>query len=314
MLLCKSGISFKNSLILIKNKQNKKIIQGINQQLDDGLSIAFIFNNYLSKNYNYYFQAFILFLPFDQALNISIKLTKFKQQLSKQLIKKLMYPIILAIGLIISSFIFNYLCLPYMLALLSSFKIELTTINFLKVFLIIIQVIAIVVLFMIIIFFSLLKNNQFKLKIYRFICQLNPRNIFKKIYSLKFSTIFLACENNGLKTKEIIDLIYSLSNDKITQGIVHTIDLSFKKGIAVDQVMNLCVLDDELYRYFKLALYTNDVEKLLTSYNEVINQKIVNHLHYLSLFIQIICYLVISIIIICIYQMLMLPLNIIGQI
>lgn len=310
--LLNAGLSINDGLSLIKDKYNRKLIEELEFKLNNGELIEKIFGNYLNKRYRQYFESFITYLSFSDSLSLMISIKNKENQNRNKTIKELTYPIMLLIGVIVAIVLFNFLCFDSLIDTMRVFKSDMDYLiiykNVIDIMVRLILFIALV-LFMIIFYFTRKKRIVFAYILLQRYC---PRSMIKEYLSSCFITYFLECLKLGIKTKDSMQILKSFKHQPLISFIAYHVDDAFLEGKDMQEALKNPYLDSRLSRFIKIAIYANDVERMLVTYLDNFDKRFSRYCHNLSKMIQLFSYAVIAVVIIFIYQILFIPMGIIG--
>ena len=120
--LLKTGLSFKNSLELLTNKTNEKIIDGIIKKMDIGISVEEVMDAYVPKNVGTYLIPLSKKMSFSDSLNLSLSFIEKEKEYTKSLLGSFLYPFILLFLSLSALYIFDAYGLDTILNMLKSFN------------------------------------------------------------------------------------------------------------------------------------------------------------------------------------------------
>ena len=301
-----------DSLKLITNNKNIKIIDTIIDKLSNGEIFNNIIINYTPDSFNRYFNSFIDFLSFNDSLKLSLDFVLTDLRTKKKLIKQIRYPLILLLITIISIILFYTIIFDQVIDFTLLFDFDLTTIYIIKNLVLSIVCILIFVLFIsILIYFYIKYKNKITL-VYIIMCQYFPIKIVKAFVSGQFIIFYNICYNVGLKSYDILNILKGLSSKPLVALLAFHIDDILLKGDSFYSAMSNIYIDDSLKRFIKIGSYSNDLDIILNQYLLLNQEKYNRFLYIIIKGIQVFSYSLIGIFIIMIYQILLMPLEIIG--
>lgn len=287
-----------NEAIELLNNGNDliKVISCFN---DDNLFIEF-FNFYLQTN------------TVDQAILKALSICKKKDVLKKNIIKNLIYPALLLIGLLIFSFVAVFYLQPQFQLFFESFDVKLSiftqlSLNLLFAMPIILFVLIIFIIIVIIYFVMYLKSQTFdQLKLWLKIPILGY--CLKKYYTLKFCLYYKELVKLKYDFSTITKLLLDKIDDSCLKMIIFEIKEEIIKGKSLDDIINQQIFFDDYFKMiFNLALYHSSPFSLLEQYyTTTINLIEINIKRYVSLIVSI-TYGAVGIYIIGIYMGMIMP-------
>lgn len=310
--LLKTNLSLKDSFMIAKNKHNKDIFKLIIERLDNGELIESIFKDYLKDDIKKYFLAFIKYLSFNQSLNLALEISNEEKDFKIRIFKEISYPLFLLAFTVGGIYIFNQYCFD---ALFNSMNQFGSDINSLYVFKTILDIgINVSLVMMLVLLFGLLFFTRKKRLVMAYILleKYWPHSMIKEYLSSRFVIYFRACYKVGLKTKETMEILKNIKDQPLISFIAFHIDEAFLKGNSIDDALKNPYIDDKLSSFVRIAMYTSEVEKMLEAYFINFKKRFSKYCQNMSKFIQLTSYLLIGVIVIFIYQILFIPMGIIG--
>lgn len=311
--LLENGFTLTQACKLLENDKNKIVFKNIDNRLMHGEKLADVFSDYCPLEYKEYFTSYIKFLPFYNSLSLSYLIYNESLKQKKFYIKKLLYPILIFIFTIIGIYLFVLICLPVLITLMQEFNSELEYIIYLeKISYIILNITFIIILFLLlVILFFFQKRNQ--VKGYKIFCKFKLSRVLKIIISNDFARFYEQCTLIGCSTQESIEILKTLSNKPLISFLANQLDMSLLKGNTIENAFKNKYLDKGLYRFLNISMYSRNNGKILEGYIKLNEIKLNNIFKLFSYFVQIFTYIIISIILIFVYQILMMPLSIISN-
>ena len=297
-------------LSLIKDKSNQKIITTMRKQLEEGISIDQVLYPLLPKSYQKPFATFIYVLPLGQCLAQCQRLVYLQADMRKFWMKQFIPSSIMLALTYIGLILFKSYGISIMVQMSQSFHQEIGWIDTLNVFLTV-SIIALSLMALIGAILSILlaipKINQWVINH----LPKHNRNLFILKASYNFSLYFNACLSQGISTHETFSVL-SESNDYFVSLIAQFIQDQLGQGISFMDALSQTILDDTLIRFIELSMYTNTVVDAINAYQTSCAYLIEKKCKQSSMLFQLIAYTLIGILIICIYQVLFLPMHIMS--
>lgn len=310
--LLKTDIALNDALDILKTSRNKEIIKKIQDRLRKGQLVSEVFTEYLNKDIKKYFMSFVSYLSFKDALSLSMKMLKKEKGLKNKIMKEISYPMILMIVTIAGIFLFNRYCFDTLISTVSEFNADIASaILFRQILDISIDIIFIFVILIIIIliFFGRKKRIVFA---YIVLDKYMPNSIFKEYLSSRFVLYFNECHKTGLKTKDSIEILKSFHFEPLVSFIAFHVDTDLLSGKNMVEAMRNKYIDDRLSRFIKIAINTSELNMMLDGYILQFEKRFKKYMNKLSLGIQLTSYILVGIVIIFVYQILFIPMSMIG--
>ena len=306
------GLSLHETLTIIKSPSNKEISRQIIARLNQGELIESVLPNYLKPNLANYFKIFINYLSLKDALSLSLSIIKSENNLKNQIIKDLSYPICLLTFTLIGIYLFNAYCFDGLIGSLNQFDVDFHQLILFKNILdFAINGLMISLLFFLLAFlyFSRPKRLTFA---YILMNKYVPEATYKEYLTSRFAIYFNACYKMGIKTKETLNILKAVKSQPLISFIAFHLDEDLLKGEDIEEAVKSPYLDERLSRYIRIARYSDDFGEMLQIYYENFKMRFSYKCKRMSKVIQIASYLLIGVLIIFIYQILFIPMGIIG--
>lgn len=299
-MLLEHGLSTKD-MIVISFKAHEQMLKG----LEEGQSLGSLLADHAPKAgiLSVLMQA----MKLKDALKVYDNMEKSSARLWSTLAKNAAYPMFLYVfsyGMLV---FFSTAILPSM-QVYGSDSMALFWISWLKN-LFGITNLALVVLTFCVLYILLAKKPPRKLFV--LLCRLP---VFSRLYSCQFAALFSALLSAGLSSEEVISLLEQCKSIKSVQFYVPALHAGLLKGkdlytalAAVDG------LDASLLYFVKTGLYTSRTAPMLTLYFEQSLQKLEETIKKLSLSIQLFSYTAVGFLVITVYQVMLMPLNMLSS-
>ena len=135
---------------------------------------------------------------------------------------------------------------------------------------------------------------------------------FRKVMSLRFSVLMSALLGYGLSTRECIDMLSEIHHKNMLHPLVKQIQKELHQGHTLIQSLEYCQMDQEFIRFVNMGLHTSSIKELLWLYHQKVQKDLEQKTKKISLYIQIISYISVGIVVMTVYQILLLPMNILN--
>ncbi len=310
--LLRVNLPLKDALAIIKTHKNGTNVEEIVKRLDRGEMIETIFGDYLIKEIRHYFKVFIHYLTLLDALGLSLKIYKTEHELKHHVYKELTYPVCLLVFTLVGIYLFNAYCFEGLMNSLNQFNIDFhELLVFKEVLDIAINALMILILIVLVgfMYFSRPKRLVFA---YVLLNKYFPKATYKEYLSSRFILYFDACYETGIKTKETITLLKAIKNQPLISFLAFHIDEDLLKGEEMEEALHSPYIDERLSRYIKIARYSDDLGEMLKIYYDDFKIRFAHKCQSFSKAIQLSSYILIGIVIIFVYQILFIPMEIIG--
>lgn len=297
-----------SSALLIVNKKYEPLLKEIEQGKD---LTAFI--NFKKKTPFYQsLQFFLSISPFEQAIQSAYEYEKMKKDFKDQWLKQTTYPL----------FIFIFACFLFLLfekVLYPQLTVFLSTNNslaFHQVLFIGLQIVFFVAIILGINFFFIYsvyskKDDIFHSLYQRYFCHMS---LIKKVISFELASNMYVLMKRGYSTQEMFMCLKTLKNNRfLTYNLNEMID-ECEQGIDLPQIFEKRTQLDEKFRYFvKMGLYTQNLETTLFDYCQYQQKEFTRSIKKASVLVSAISYSFIALLVVTIYQILLIPLDMMNQ-
>lgn len=282
-LLLDSGLDNK-TMIEITFKDHEKIVQALQQ----GISLLDILSSQKGKTFET-IQLLSKYLSLKETIQSIHTLSNSTSSLFKKLVKNALYPCFM--------FLFSYFMILFFSHVLLPAMKEYTDIN------------SFLIMYILEFSFSFLLISLLILFLFRkrFFSKLS---IVKKISTIRFAILLESLLTISLPTSQALEL---LSQYKSIQDISLPIYENLQKGKTLLEILKtIPVMDSSFIPLFQIGLET-DTTKLLHIYIEKTSYILSKDIKKISIIIQIIAYLSVGLMVLLIYQIMLMPLNMLNS-
>lgn len=236
-----------------------------------------------------------------------------RRKTMQQLAKTLQYPLVLVCIFIIMLVLLNYTVIPQFNELYSAMQADKTMlVNILTLILNYLPYAALGMLLAVFLFALTvliiinLKNTERASKLLLKIPVV--KTYFKYYVTYRFSREFGYFLNNGLEVKEIILLFKTQTINRYLSLLAQTIEQQLLYGISLgDAIEELDMLDRRLAVFVNHGEYNSNVGQELIIYSEYSLENIIIKIESLTKKIQPIIFLILGLLIVCLYLVIVLP-------
>ena len=311
VLLLNSGFSIKDTFNIIRNDKNNYLLDIIEVNLNKGMSIEEALFPFLKKDIRYYLYCFIEYMPLSEAMSFASDINKEKSKRRSDLIKNLLYPFTLLIGMVIGLILFSIYLVPAMSNLSNSFSSDSLKVDgdLIRLF----SIMFLVLVFILVVFIGVLFSDRFLINTYKKICKLKKHSLIKDIYTENFVYIYYLCLKRGISTINSLKIISEINKKNVSSFIAKELDKEFSEGSEIIKAINNYYLSESFGKFFNIAIKTINPETVIESYLEYIKNKINRSIKSYAKISQAFVYLVIGGIVIYIYKILLFPINILQN-
>jgi len=306
--LLNSDIPLANALDLLEEEKNEETIHKIKGLLESGKQLSEIIPDYIEDNIASYLSSLQKFLPLEKALALSLNFHKRKQERKKNLLKQLTYPLTVLVIAVFGLYLFKLFGLPVMNNLLLAFG---TQSKILVLFDIIASLgiwLAYLLFVFAVLFYFASKRRDRLIFIYLNYCKYF-NGVWKLLISEEFISFYRLCNENGLLTLQSLDLMRSFKTKPLLSFLAYHIQEKLQQGSNLNQALELPYLDKTLQRYLKLASQSKDPNKILSMYQENVDQRIKKRSYYFVRISLALVYGFVALMLFMVYQLLFLPMQ-----
>ncbi len=309
-----NGFNISEVLCIIESKENIIIVNEIKQDLNNGVNIEESFREFIQEDIKKYFDSFIIFIPFSMALKLSLDLYTKNLENKNKIINKVKYPIVMLILSFIGIILFYQLVFNKLMEFALTFDVDFTHIFLTKNLILSFVLVIITVLIIILLIYVYLRFNHDKyLLCYIMICKYFKGNFFVKINTYSFVSFYIVCYKNGIKTLDTINLLKSLKSKIIVSFIANHLEIILVKGNSFKDALVNDYVDSKLIKFINIAMYTDTFDKMLEQYLHDSDELFERNSKLVTNFISFVSYSLIAILIVSVYQIILLPLSILGN-
>ncbi len=236
-----------------------------------------------------------------------------RRQTIKNLMKSLQYPIILISIFIVILIVLNYTVIPQFNTLyeaMGTHKSNLMTIltfmlNVLpKIVLVIISIAMIFLMYISII----LRSNNIELKQSHLLKLPIISTYYKYNVTYKFSRELGLMLSNGIESKEIVNILKNQNLDNELKYLGQTIEKLLLSGFSMSEaVKQIPLIDQRIIPFIQHGEYNSNVGQELSLYSEYVLEGIIFKLEKLTKRIQPIIFVILGLLVICLYLVIVLP-------
>ena len=122
--LMNSGFSLQQTLTILDDPASRPVFDEIRTRLESGEAISDFLCEYTPAAYARYLSGFLMYMPFHNALALSLSIVDTDDRNQNELLKGLLYPVLMMVGMLGASALFSLTILPAMISLLEGFQLE----------------------------------------------------------------------------------------------------------------------------------------------------------------------------------------------
>ena len=293
-MLAQKGLDMQ-TMIQLSFKDYEKIIESLNQ----GKNLIDILAKH-SSNMEI-LTVLSKFLNLKQSMECIENMEKSKKLFEKEVLKKGVYPAMIFCFSYAILLFFSHWILPQMSQFLmdSSFHIGLWILKILYT-----------LLFLVCTLFLFLLVSYVNQKEWVFFSKIYEYPLFLKIKTYQFAFLFEQFMKQGISSEECLQMIAEIKNMKpIASKILKDLD----SGVSIETSIESLKLDPDFLFFFRAGMKTQDLATMLHIYCDNCIFLIQKKMSKISEGFQCISYLCVGILVIVVYQVLLLPLNMLYE-
>ena len=310
--LLDSGFSFRDALRLLDDTHMHPIVMDLLGNMEAGNDVGKYLSAYLPMDYRFCFGVFIHYMSLSTALKASRTIVRQKETERNEMVGKLVYPILLGIGMCIGLLVFNLVVFPSMLRMADGFDVDLhlyivlqQIISFLDVCIMVASVICTVVCVI-----CLHRTNI--VSTYRFLIDRFPENLLVQQASRDFAFFFVSCLENGMATRDTMHILMDLKGYPLVSHIALQLDWLMEKGEGMMEAMKIAGVEEALLRFFSTAVQSSSCRQMMHGYLQMSEIRTKRRIQRFALSVQLVSYIAVGVVIVVVYQVLMLPMQMLG--
>lgn len=280
------------------------------QGCDHGKALAEI----MPSSYRTYFSVLVEVLPIAVSLMITKNIVDEQEKQRNETVTKLLYPILLLAGVCVGMLVFNTVVFPSMLNMAADFGTDMSFYIILQKTVSIVDVVfmGVCVLIALVCLFCL--NPMMITSTYRFLVRRFPQNLLVQKASEEFAFFFVAIRRNEEESINILNILKSITGKPLVKHIAIRLDWVIKQmGENMVDAMKLADVEDLLLRYFTMGGQSAKLLPMMEQYLKMTKARNEMRIRRFAGCVQLVSYCAVGIVIVLVYQVLMLPMQMIAQ-
>lgn len=309
-----NGFSFTDTLQILKTKRNEHRIKYVLEKLEQGQTFKEVFSMLLPKGYRRYFNNFIRYLPVLESMRISVELATHEEKMKQKMMKDMVYPVVMLFVMFIGMYLFNGFVFPQMMTLMTSFEINVTSYYFLRSFIQLLSWLVTILLVVGLLLWVVFQEPNRKCWLYRVLVKYVPDSLMVQKASAEFARYFLECVRVRISTIQTMKILLDIKEKPLVRLIAKELNDSLSKGESFEETLHTPFVEHALQQFFQIALHGSNCEKMLEGYLVMNQQRHIKQVRIFTRSVQLSCYGTIGLILLVIYQILMLPMQMLQNI
>lgn len=313
IVLLEGGYQLPKALTLLSEHDSPQILR-VKRNCELGLSDADALADVLPHTYRKYFSVFSQFLDVHKALVLTGNIVDEKQKTMEETISKLLYPIILLVGVCAGMLVFNTAVFPSMLSMASDFGTDMSFYIALQKTVSVVDVLFMGLCALLGIAGAFLLHPRMITKTYRFLVRRFPQNLLVQKASEEFAFYFVTCFRCDDNTSLILSILKDLEDKPLVRHIAVRIEWMIEKmGENMNDALKAAEVESMLLRYFSAGSIAGQVLKMMEQYLRMTKERNDKRIRRFASCVQAFSYIAVGIVIVLVYQVLMLPMQMISQ-
>lgn len=268
---------------------------------------------YIEKQKGKFYENLKFFYPvhtLEKTIEHSLALEQFKKNMLHQLTKTLFYPLVILIMACSILYFFSSFVIPQ---LGNHFDVNQELFVIFKYIPIVFHCILLF-LFLLCFFIGVIVIWFKKLWLFIIRKMIQKFGFVRYMYSYYFIGYYTVLYECGLSNKQIIEYLLHLNQNNVVYHIVHGYYMQLQKGHAIENIIQISpFLAKEVKYSFYLGLNTNKLQLFLKQSKQFCLEKMLQHLKIAMLIVQVLAYSMVVMIVIFIYNMMLLPLEMVQK-
>lgn len=298
---------------MIESKKNTDIIHTLLGCFDAGRKAADCFRSFCPPSWRSYLSGFLTTADFARAFALTRRLLETRTSLQKQCRQRLFYPSLLLVLSLLGTILFCRYVFPAMIQMAAGFHSSTASLEMLQRLL---ELISFSMILIISAALPLMIYATGKNRIAHTYLKLDaifPDNLWTAYTSIDFARFLLETIRTGIPTAQALTMLEQLSTSPLIATLAHRVKQSLKEGKKLNEAVCQRGLDPLLPRFLKLAIYAGSPIEMLEQYQTIALARYSARLNAVTISMQIAAYVSIGILVVLIYQILLMPINILGS-
>lgn len=313
-LLMQKGFSFHDALHLIENMTNKECILSIEKEALSGKKLNQIMADRMPGSLKSYVQGFSTCMTLAESISAAIEIHRNEQALKQKLMKELLYPFLLSIGVMAGIFLFSNTILPSLISMMASFHSEETGLLHVQRLIHVMTGILLGVGITLAVGALWLLSPAHIVETMKKISVFRPSSLLSQYASILFVRYYLSCAKRHVPTRIALHAIRSLNDNPLPSAIAEMLDKELQTGEQMKTAVEKVCLEEKLISFFKIAMEAGESCAMLEGYLAMAEKRAEKQVRAFSKTMQIICYTGIGFVLILIYRILMTPMQLLKTI
>ena len=277
--------------------------------ISEGMSMDEILKRSCRESFYDQLQFFMRFLPLSKSVSCASRIYDFRSEIQKKLWKQSAYPLFLFTFSYLTLYLFCVYVIPQMQQGFSEYTADT------KITILIHLVTASIWLLgaMLLLFFLLLLIMRFQPSFrYSLLCRFHRIAFLPAYYSFLLGGYLKEMHQSGLSTKVCFQHLSSHQHSDVLQKIASCISSNLEAGIELLNALQHPLIDHQLIMYLSIGSAAGNLEELLDDYMFLQETRWLFWLKRITACITLSAYSFVGIAAVCIYRMMLIPLELLN--
>lgn len=305
------GLSVKEGFELLESSYPDNLrIRAINKGLSNGVSLKkLLSNDSFSAELSFYAD----YLPLDKSIKLLIEQREKEKKLNRQIYSRLSYQFVLLLSSMMLLFLFTNYVLPNMMASIGTDNEKARTLLQVFTVLNIIKNLTLSSAALAGLFVIYIRSAKREAYLWSFLHRRKCDQAIKIFVTYRFSRKLKCMLQQGISFVEAVNVLRFKKDDRTLSMLAYHFDDSLQKGTEFEDSLDLDYFDNNFHSLCLYGLKGDDFIVSLEDYIVFTELKIEKFIKTACLFIQGFSYAFVAVIIVLAYQVILLPLELIGQ-
>jgi competence protein ComGB len=307
--LMNNGFSFQDSLRVSRTKANQDVYDEMEAELKLGKEGEEIIAKYIQGQPLGYFTGFIQYMTLKDSIAAVLSIIESEKRQKEKIIKGMMYPTMLFIGVNIGIILFDAYVLPVMNTLGQSFSYQDPSLTLMQSLAGTISKAVLTLMGIVLIGAVWCLQPDHIVKTYHLIQMRFPEALIVKYASSDFCRFYLECIRRSISTRESLSILKALPKKPLVREIAAQLDSSLSEGTEMTKAVETCYAESALVQLFHIAVYASNCQAMMEGYLSMVKDRTEHEIQMYSRIVQCVSYGAVGIIIILVYQVLLAPIS-----
>lgn len=277
----------------------------IKEQLSQGISFIDVLTQNQKSSYFQYLRILGKYMPLCDCIQSANEIDSNSNQLVKDILIKSVYP-----GFIFCFAYFMILFFSNSIApMMSSFSSDTNSFILLDILKIVFSVLFFGLCIGFIAFLISRVSSRFQDFLYQYVKRLS---IFQRIQSLQFSIVFNQLLKNGISTKECFEILEKMTCLKLVSKNAKEITNLLRQGKTLESIFQELSFDSIFVHFLSIGIRTGNFSSILEIYQKQARYRLLRDTKKITSGIQIVSYVSVGLLVLVVYQVMLVPLNMLN--